>query len=76
MNWVSGKDFPDNSWISITYGNQLFVAISYHGKENLITSVDGINWTSRHSDSGNHWTNITYGNNLFVAISSNSLLKL
>jgi hypothetical protein len=59
------------SWISVTYGNGLFVAVSVTGTGNrVMTSSDGITWTSRISAADNDWQSVTYGNGLFVAVSN------
>jgi hypothetical protein len=83
MNWSSQTSASDNSWLSVTYGqnanipNGLFVAVSYTGTGNrVMTSPDGITWTSRTSAADNFWTSVTYGqgvnipNGLFVAVSN------
>jgi len=54
----------------VTYGNGLFVAVSYSGTGNrVMTSLDGITWTIRASAADNTWLGVTYGNGLFVAVS-------
>jgi hypothetical protein len=61
----------DNQWNSVTYGNGLFVAVSFTGTGNrVMTSPDGINWTPRSSAADNTWRSVTYGNGLFVAVST------
>ena len=35
MNWTS-QTCPNNDWSSVTYGNGLFVAVSYNGTANRI----------------------------------------
>jgi hypothetical protein len=69
--WTSRTPASSNSWNSVTYGNGLFVAVSYTGTGNrVITSPDGITWTSRTSAADNSWQSVTYGNGLFVAVST------
>jgi hypothetical protein len=71
ITWTSRTSAADNSWASVTYGNGLFVAVSYSGTGNrVMTSPDGINWTSRTSAADNFWYGVTYGDGLFVAVSS------
>ena len=55
------------SWQSITYGNGVFVAVTYNS---LIaaTSPDGITWTQRVLPASANWQSITYGNGVFVAV--------
>ena len=58
-------------WTSVTFGNNLFVAVSKKTSGNrVMTSPDGITWTSRSSAADNEWYGVTFGNNLFVAVSS------
>jgi hypothetical protein len=62
---------PDNDWTSVTYGNNLFVAVASSETGNrVMTSPDGLTWTSQTSAADNDWTSVTYGNNLFVAVAS------
>ena len=65
VNWVI-KTFPlSQIYISVCYGNNVFVAIAYNSNT-LFYSIDGINWTESASPSISFWT--AYGNNLFVSI--------
>jgi predicted RecA/RadA family phage recombinase len=71
ITWTSRTSAANNDWESITYGNNLFVAVSTTGTGNrVMTSSDGITWTSRTSAANNNWYSVTYGNNLFVAVST------
>ncbi len=68
--WVSRTSASDNNWLSVCYGNGLFVAVSHTGTGGLVmTSPDGSVWTNRASASNNHWKSVCYGNGLFVAVS-------
>ena len=70
ITWTSRTSAADNGWLSITYGNGLFVAVAATGTGNrVMTSPDGITWTSRTSAADNTWFGITYGDGLFVAVS-------
>jgi hypothetical protein len=71
VNWTTRTSAANNQWLSITYGNGLFVAVAGSGTGNrVMTSPDGINWTARNSAADNTWTSVTYGNGLFVAVSA------
>jgi predicted RecA/RadA family phage recombinase len=71
LSWTSRTSAADNIWSSVTFGNGLFVAVSYNGSGNrVMTSPDGITWTSRSSAADNTWSSVTYGNGLFVAVST------
>jgi hypothetical protein len=69
--WTSRASAVNNQWLSVTYGNGLFVAVAGDGTGNrVMTSPDGITWTSRTSAADNNWYSVTYGNGLFVAVSN------
>jgi hypothetical protein len=69
--WQIRSSAADNPWISVTYGNGLFVAVAYTGVGNrVMTSPDGITWTIRSSAADNSWYSVTYGNGLFVAVAN------
>ena len=70
ITWTSRTSAANNSWYAVTYGNGLFVAVSYTGTGNrVMTSPDGITWTSRTSAADNGWASVAYGDGLFVAVS-------
>jgi hypothetical protein len=70
--WTARTAAASNLWVSATYGNGLFVAVSISGTGNrVMTSPDGITWTSRTSAADIGWQNVTYGNGLFVAVAQN-----
>ena len=70
FDWTSQTSAADNAWLSVTYGNGLFVAVAASGTGNrVMTSPDGITWTSRTSPADNGWISVTYGGGLFVAVS-------
>jgi hypothetical protein len=70
ITWTSRSAAADKGWWGITYGNGLFVAVSYTGTGNrVMTSPDGITWTSRSAAADYGWLGVTYGNGLFVAVS-------
>ncbi len=68
-SWTSRTSAADNTWNSVTYANDLFVAVGDQstGTSNVMTSPDGINWTNRTSPIS-AWKSVTYGNGLFVAV--------
>jgi hypothetical protein len=49
QTWIAQQAANTNRWIGVTYGNGLFVAIAWEGREDnrVMTSPDGITWTSR-----------------------------
>ncbi|MSW46666.1 MAG: hypothetical protein F2837_12115, partial [Actinobacteria bacterium] len=76
-NWIKGTDPEENYWSSVTYGNGLFVAVSYMtGTKRVMTSPDGIAWTQHSVPENNFWYSVTYGNGLFVAVSSDGTRRV
>ena len=72
--WTSRASAVNNQWLSVTYGNGLFVAVAGDGTGNrVMTSPDGITWTSRTSAADNTWWSVTYGNGLFVAVAGSGI---
>ncbi|GAB4052945.1 T9SS type A sorting domain-containing protein [Spirosoma litoris] len=70
--WTSQTSVNNNQWSSVTYGNGLFVAVSFTGSGNqVMTSPDGITWTSQTAASNSNWSEVAYGNGLFVAVGYN-----
>ena len=74
IDWVY-RSVPGNGmngWQSVTYGNNLFVAVSSFGPDKVMTSDDGIEWVYRSfpGDVVGGWQSVTYGNNIFVAVSN------
>jgi hypothetical protein len=71
VNWTSRTSVADE-WNTITYGNDLFVAVASGVNGNrVMTSPDGITWTGQTSAADNSWSSVTYGNGLFVAVANN-----
>jgi hypothetical protein len=67
---VDAASPESNLWQGVTFGNDLFVAVSSDGATRVQTSPDGVTWTARAAAEANAWTDVTFGNNLFVAVSS------
>lgn len=76
QEWTARQGANINKWIGVTYGNGLFVAIAWEGREDnrVMTSSDGFTWTSRKAPKAG-WAKITYGNGMFVAVSADSTNK-
>ena len=71
MTWTTRTSPTTNTWQAVTYGNDLFVAVSTSGVGNRIaTSEDGVQWTSRKSPGDNNWFGVAYGNLTYVAVST------
>ena len=76
QTWTARQAANINKWIGVTYGNGLFVAIAWEGREDnrVMTSSDGFTWTSRKAPKAS-WAKITYGNGMFVAVAADSTNK-
>jgi hypothetical protein len=76
QTWTAQQAANINRWIGVTYGNGLFVAIAWEGREDnrVMTSPDGITWTSRNAPKAS-WAKITYGNGLFIAVAADPINK-
>src|SRR5690554_3530518 len=71
VDWIARDSAANESWLSVAYGDGLFVAVANNDTGNrVMTSPDGITWTSRSSPPHNQWTDVTYGNGLFVAVAN------
>ena len=75
--WTSQTSASNNAWDSVTYGNGIFMAVSYTGNENrVMTSTNGITWDCPTSRSYNlQWQSVTYGNGIFVAVATNNTMR-
>ena len=73
--WGLRTSAADNDWLSIAYGNNVFVAISSSGSGNrVMTSPDGITWTIRSTPADNAWRSVCFGNGLFIAVADNGIV--
>ena len=69
--WTSQTSPAFGEWMSVVYGNGLFVAVSSDG---VMTSPDGISWTLQTPSTNQRWISVAYGNGLFVAVSSDDVM--
>jgi hypothetical protein len=62
-DWILRASPADYSWISVAYGNGVFVAISFiDGSGNqIMTSPDGINWTLVKTTNTIYWRTVCFG---------------
>lgn len=68
-SWILRTSSVNNNWTSVTYGNNLFVAVANTGTGNrAMTSPDGVTWTTRTTPFDTSWNDIVFGNGLFVAV--------
>jgi uncharacterized repeat protein (TIGR03803 family) len=72
--WTAGTSIESNTWLSVTYGNGLFVAVSVEGE--VMISTDGVIWTAGTASTSALWSSVAYGNGSFVAVAQNgSVMK-
>jgi hypothetical protein len=57
------------TWTSITYGNNLFVAVA-SGDSKAMYSSDGITWKASTLPASTTWSSVAFGQQTFVAVSS------
>jgi hypothetical protein len=69
--WLQATMPSLQSWSSVTYGNGMFVSISYES-DIAICSIDGINWSQAIMASSQKWRGITYSKGMFVAVAEHS----
>jgi len=70
IEWTAASAAEANGWGSVTYGNNMFVAVAGGGTNRVMYSSDGVNWTAASATEANGWGSVTYGNGLFVALSN------
>ena len=72
ITWTARAAAEANSWVSVTYGGGIFVAVAIDitGTQYVMSSPDGINWTIRVEAAVENWKSVCYGNGLFVAVCS------
>jgi hypothetical protein len=69
MNGGGGFDTGDRSFLSITYGRGLYVAVSNRSSgPQVAISADGMNWVARQGLQGNHtWSLVVFLGGIFMA---------
>jgi len=74
INWTSQT--PPTGvgyvWLSVTYGDGIFVAVQNGGYEAVITSTNGIDWTPNYTPPTDQWAIVTYSSGKFIAGSFSS----
>ena len=68
-SWTAVEAAEANSWLSVAYGNGVWVAVSYDGTNKVMRSTeDGATWTAIASAEANEWRSVAYGNGVWVAV--------
>ena len=73
VTWTARTAPEANSWLSVTYGNGVFVAVTENGTNRVMTSPDGVTWTARAGSVSKTWQSVAFGNGTFVAASVNNI---
>lgn len=67
--WTFATAPSTNSWTSLIYAKDKFVAVSNTGTQRVMTSPTGLVWTSQTCPT-NNWTSICYGQGIYVAVAN------
>jgi hypothetical protein len=68
--WTARSAAAESGWVSVAYGDGVFVAVAISGANRVMTSTNnGETWTARSASEANVWVSVAYGNGLFVAVS-------
>jgi uncharacterized phage protein (TIGR02218 family) len=65
--WTSAN-LPSGTWVSVCFGNGLFVAVGGDGTYILASSPDGVTWTSRTVSGGGALYDVKWNGSVFVAV--------
>ena len=68
MNWSERHTTPSGEWQDVVFAEGRFVAVSYGGTNQIMTSPDGVDWTARSAPEPNRWTGVAHGRGRFVAV--------
>lgn len=70
--WVSRTSANDYKWVSVCFGNGLFVAVARESSytNSVMTSPDGITWTARTAAVAASWSEVIYdlSTALYIAV--------
>ena len=68
-SWTAVEAAEANSWLSVAYGNGVWVAVSQSGTNRVMRSTDdGVTWTGVAAAEANSWRSVAYGNGVWVAV--------
>lgn len=68
--WTTGTLPSSSDWYSTTFGNGLFVTVSYTSGTKAASSTDGISWTARTLPVTASWVGITWAGSNWIAVAS------
>lgn len=67
INWTSRQSAADNSWVSVTYGNGLFVAVSQSGTGNRVMTSSEVTIDMLNSEVNQLFTSVSDGKALVAS---------
>ncbi|HYB97510.1 MAG TPA: hypothetical protein VEC57_00055 [Candidatus Limnocylindrales bacterium] len=78
FGWTLRTQAQSNSWSSVTFGDNLFVAVSRNAApgpttNQVMTSPDGTAWTIRSSSMFGTWVAVAFGSGTYVAVNSDGV---
>jgi hypothetical protein len=76
FSWVTHAAVEPNTWESIAFGNDMFVAIASTGSHRVMVSGNGVDWTPADAAEANSWKSVTFGAGKFVAVSSDGINRV
>lgn len=76
--WSQNAGVELNSWESVTYGDNKYVAVASTGTHRVMSSTDGTAWTGHLAPGNTAWVAITWGNpggaGTFVAVAPGAVM--
>ena len=70
-SWSAVAAAEANAWVSVDYGNGVWVAVSVLGTNRVMRSTDdGASWSAVAAAEANSWRSVAYGNGVWIAVSS------
>ena len=71
-SWTAVAASEANSWVSVAYGNGVWIAVANNGTNQVMRSTDdGVTWTAVAAAEANAWRSVAYGNGVWVAVANN-----
>ena len=67
QNWTAASVLSGNTWLSVAFGDNYFVAVSSNSNKTART-YNGIDWYPFTLPATRNWKSIAYGNNTWVAV--------
>jgi hypothetical protein len=60
-----------NQWLSVAYGNGVWIAVSLDGTNRVMRSTnDGTSWTAVAAAEANSWLSVAYANGVWIAVAN------